>query len=46
MFGFGCGEGTATVVGPRPHKHQPQDDGWRDLLDDDPGSVRPPRNDG
>ena len=28
-----------------PRKPQPKDDRWRDMLDDEPGSVPPPRND-
>jgi hypothetical protein len=29
----------------RPRKPQPRDDRWNDMLDDEPGSVPPPRND-
>jgi hypothetical protein len=31
--------------GSGPRKPQPKDDRWRDMLDDEPGSVPPPRND-
>ena len=37
---------TSRTLGPRRRNPQPEDDRWRDMLDDEPGSVPPPRNDG